>query len=71
MTKQGKTTKVEQTTTKHKKIEMLLEHSKKCVELFSALTNVGGQAGLDALTNLANSIEEVEATLNSVQETQE
>ncbi len=65
MTDQVETTQVEEveTTTELTKVEILLIHSKKCVELFSSLTNIGGQEGLDALTNLSASIEEVEATL--------
>ncbi len=66
MTKQGKNTQVEQET--NEKVEVLLQHAKKCVELFSALTNVGGQDGLDALTNLANSIKEFEPEVKQTEE---
>ncbi len=65
MTDQVETTQVEEVkaTTESTKVEILLQHAKKCVDLFSSLTNIGGQEGLNALTNLSASIEEVEATL--------
>lgn len=58
MTKQGKTQQNEQLV--DGKVENLLQHAKKCIELFSALTNVGGQEGLDALTNLADAVKQFE-----------
>ncbi len=66
MTKQGKNTQV--STATETKVEDLLQNAKKCVELFSALTNVGGQDGLDALTNLANSIKEFEPEVKQTEE---
>jgi hypothetical protein len=65
MTDQVETTQVEEveTTTELTKVEILLSNMKKCVDFFSSLTNIGGQEGLDALTNLSASIKEVEATL--------